>query len=694
MGNKKRVLFVGENPYGFSGNSHMMAAVLSQVNTKKYDSVCFGSLNVKWQYTNVFSRPDLFVIPGADVSRGDPWGKARLIEILDNHDFDVVFMVGVDIWSYSEVMNHIENLRNSKRFKWVYLFPYDLKMLREDWVNWIEQFDLPLVYSQYGYDMLKEAVPNVQYFRPNLKDKERFIRLTPEERKACRVKYFQTADVDNGTFFGFIGNNQIRKDPQTLIKAFSLLRKEVPNVYLYMHTDFSQGAYNLHQYCVDCGLEKGSIFIRGPVLEYSTSQIIELYNSFNYLVNCTLQEGLSWTVVESLLCGTPVIASESTAHIELIQNNYNGALVPCTVPSSIPLTTQRGTSFVDTSGCSAEDMANAMYQAVCMKKQSYEGLSDRALESGRKWVEGIDDVNKVLAQATKTTAIVKKKKKEAVLFVQHSSAGDVFMTTRCFKGIKERHKGLPLHYMTQTKYQDIIKGNPYIEEILDFDESKWGQYQFVYNPHKDRIMPGHWGRNANSILADFYWKIVGVEPDDFYIETKQPSFSEEKMFNVAPYQICIVHTTGGVPYYRTYKFMDQVIDELNDLNLFFIQLGGKNDYPVANAHDFRGLSFNESAWVMSKASLAITVDSFMSHLAGAFRVPQVCLFGSGNAAVVKPWVEKDSDLICMSPDYVRDCPGLGPCSGVVDCPVPCTGRHDPRDVAKNLEQLFLNKYGV
>jgi ADP-heptose:LPS heptosyltransferase len=38
----------------------------------------------------------------------------------------------------------------------------------------------------------------------------------------------------------------------------------------------------------------------------------------------------------------------------------------------------------------------------------------------------------------------------AILFGQHSAAGDVFMTTKALPGIKERHPGLPLVYMTQT----------------------------------------------------------------------------------------------------------------------------------------------------------------------------------------------------------------------------------------------------
>ena len=119
-----------------------------------------------------------------------------------------------------------------------------------------------------------------------------------------------------------------------------------------------------------------------------------------------------------------------------------------------------------------------------------------------------------------------------------------------------------------------------------------------------------------------------------------------------------------------------------------IQLGGDMDYPAEADIDLRGvLNFRETAWVMSKATIAVTVDSFISHLAGALGVSQICLFGSGNHNVVRPNQLKGV-LFCMTPDYVMDCPGLGPCSASVrDCALPCTGLHSPTDILSNIARL-------
>jgi len=338
-------------------------------------------------------------------------------------------------------------------------------------------------------------------------------------------------------------------------------------------------------------------------------------------------------------------------------------------------------------------------------------------ESGRQkylqWEKGCTKItnllNMVVADAEKPIVVKRTTVEKKILFAQHSSAGDVFMTTKALKGLKDRHPGLPLVYMTQKKYQDILVDNPNVDEIIDWDESHlYNKYQFTYNPHGDRILPGHWGRNSNSLLSDFYWKILGVPNGGFFIELVQPNMfmlDEEYGYIKSiggwhppkdePKEIVIVHTTGGDPEFRTYKYMGDVCSTLREINKYItVQVGGENDYPAGADIDLSGkLSFRETAWVMSKASLAVTVDSFISHLAGALGISQVCLFGSGNYFVVKP-DQVGGELICLNQDYLKYCTGLGPCSGAVkDCPVKCSGRHSPEDILKAID-LIENRRAV
>jgi len=231
---------------------------------------------------------------------------------------------------------------------------------------------------------------------------------------------------------------------------------------------------------------------------------------------------------------------------------------------------------------------------------------------------------------------------------------------------------------------DILKENPYIEKVIPWNDDLYNnrrdRYEIVYDIHNEIILPGSWGRNCNSLLSNFYWKLLDVEKGSFFIK--------EEPFELKKDNILIVHTTGGDPHFRTYKYMVDVCDYFRN-RYTTVQVGGVKDFPANADIDLHGkLSYNQTAYVVKQAKCAVTVDSFVSHLVGAYGIPQVCLFGSGNHYVVRP-EQVSGKLICLIPDYLLDCPGLGPCSGCVkDCPAPCTGRIDPKEVIKSVLNLF------
>jgi ADP-heptose:LPS heptosyltransferase/glycosyltransferase involved in cell wall biosynthesis len=691
----KKILLVGEHPYSITGNGNMMRAILNQINFNEYETTCFVANDPgAWEiphtlpYKTVLAQ-DLEAVKRSTNERViDPWGKQKLAELISNSAFDVVLTVGLDIWRYAEAFGVLMKLRDDKRFKWGAIFPFDLQNLRSDWTKWISIHEYPCVYSMYGFNKLRPMVHNLRYFRPPLADSELFVPI--EDKKGLRRKKFPS--VDPNTFiFGFVGSNQTRKDPQAFIKAFSLLKKDTDRkLVLYLHTELGdQRGYNLYQYCLDCGLSTGDVLAKQG--KYDRHSMAEVYNAIDCLVNCTMQEGLSWTPLEAMLCGTPVIVSDSTSHPELVGDA--GVLVPCETPTYLQVVGKTGPTYVDAKCCKAEDIYLAMKSVLSESSQfGLERMKQGGLARAKEWISGVSDVNALLSEMTNKDLRFMKKVIRAILFIQKSSAGDVFMTTRCFKGLKERHPGLPLIYMTSPQYMNIVEGNPYVDRIIPYGDIN-DQFEAVYNPHGERILPGHWGKNSNSILSDFYWKILRVEPDDFFIRRTRPSI---RFDNGAPFKleewienkdICVVHTTGGDAQFRTYKYMADVCEGLKD-RYFTVQVGGKDDFPAGADLDLRGrLTFQETAWVMERASVAVTVDSFVSHLAGALGIPQVCLFGSGNVYVCRPNQLK-GELVCLVPDYIRDCKGLGPCSASVrDCPHPCTGIHSPETILETIKEI-------
>lgn len=687
---KKRILFCGEAPQSTTGNAGMMRGILDQVDTSIYDISCFGFNDVKIVGETVFTRPPCQFIP-AQV-QGDFHGRHKLLDILSLTDIDYLMMVGIDIWEYVNIFGNIKKIQATKGFKWIYLFPYDLNHIRSDWVEWIKNIDYPCVYSEHGYNLLKEHIPNITYFRPQLFGAKNYMAFPRDKHLAVRHQYLPGLK-DDEFLFGSVGQNQIRKDPLRLITAFADVVKTRPEAKLYLHTPMNKGTYNLNQFISDSELPAGSVFCKPDEIRYSQQQMIEFYNSFDCYINCSLQEGLSWTIIEAMLCGVPFIASWTTAHKELLRNAGVGVL--CDNIAYLPTVGRQGQAWVKTDCCKVNDIATAML-SVMENKDRQEQLKEKGLIAGKKWVEGCHNINELFAEIeAETRQVIVESKKNRVLFMQHASAGDILMTTRCLKDLKKRHDGWPLDYMTQEKYSDIVTGNPNIDNVIGWDETLAKSYNVVYNPHKDRILPGHWGRNSNSILSDFYWRILEVEPEDFFIEKVKP---EDKIANFiedlsqeGKKPIVAIYTTGGggTPF-RTYKFMGDVCKDLGD-EYITIQLGGPGDFPGGADYRIVGLTFRQEAWVVSHAKYGIAVDTFGAHLLGALGKSLIMMPGSSNHNVVQPKVMNGGNVICLPPDYVKYCIGLGPCSGgVLECPAPCIGRIRPDEIMaafRDLERL-------
>lgn len=675
----KRVLFIGEHPLSMSGNGAMMEALLSKVNHKEYTPVCFAFESTLVDPIMLVPKPIPFsIIPSPHFKRG---GHSKLLSILRRVEFDAVVFVGIDIWEYNEIRKDIQAILRPKNTPWISIFPYDIQMLRKDWVDWIRHFDYPCVYSKYGFNLLKEEVPNIQYFRPPLQGAGLWRKFDEEEREVSRKKYFPIINED--TFlFGFIGSNQIRKDPQLLIQAYSIVKKELPekDIRLYTHMDINSH-FNLKQYALDCGIKSNELLAKKSGTQTALIGMVNLYNSLDCLVNCSLQEGLSWTLVEAMLCGVPFIASETTAQIELLETA--GFRVPCEHPTYLPLFGNEGHTWIDAKRCKVEDVAQAMID-VAESEDLRKELSLQGLKAGKEWLEDVSDINKLINEACKPKVIIVQSIREAILFAQHSSAGDVLMTTQCFKGIKEKHPDLPLVYMTSEQFINIVEGNPYIDEIISWDESKLrSAFKVVYNPHGEKILNGRFN-TLNTKLYEMYPYFCKVDPDVMFIYMEDIRKDlREQIEDLGDY--ILVHTTGGADS-RIYKHMDMVVSNFKGYEV--VQVGSNLDLTCHKTTlDLRGkLTWREAAHVMFHASAAVVIDSYPAHLAGAMDTPAVVLFGPAPARVTAPRSDK-VQIICLEPNHLDVCPQMGFCYGA-ECSSPCINTISPMRVRSELQKLL------
>ncbi len=453
----------------------MLNVLLNQVDIEKYEFAVFACTSIGCPVI-----ADYLLLEGG-CNPYDEYGGKQLVNFLDKNKFDIVCFVGLDVWRYSKVYPELISLKNRDKFKWVSIFPYDAINIRQDWLTLFSPIDVPCVYSEYGFSLLKETIPNLLYFRPSLYDAEKFVPFSEEKRNDIRQKLFQNHGLEEKFIFGFFGNNQIRKDPLRLIKAFFEVHKEFSKTSLYLHTNLEQGVYNIEQYIRDCGGKIGDILIKKQKHDYTTKSIVEAYNAIDCYVNVSLQEGLSWTVLEAMLCDVPVIAAHNTAHIELLSEGA-GIGVPSSEIAYLPVLAANGAStFIESRACNYASLVYVMKSV--MDKNIRNNLREKGIQKAKKWLESVSNINDILnIEIVQTPVkITTKEKINKVLFAQHSSAGDVFMTTRCFKDIKKRHPDIPLVYMTQKKYQNIVEDNPFIDTIIYWDSGNFKNYKYFYN---------------------------------------------------------------------------------------------------------------------------------------------------------------------------------------------------------------------
>jgi len=665
---KKRILFVGESPYGNTGNSHMMNAIIKQVDQSKYEVACLTAFDI---IPDIYPQDNTITFFSAQ-----NWNTNKLIEVLSKFDFNYVFFVGIDVWRYQEVYPYIKKIQEIKKFILIGLFPYDLHVLRFDWITWFNFFDVPMIYSEYGYTMLKSWVNNVRYYRPPMSNHSEYY--ITENRKEVRKSLFSSLREDQKVI-GFVGVNSIRKNVPLLMKAVSEVKKVqgFEETILYLHTEINEeGVYDIPQFAFDLNYNTGALLMKSRGKEYTTEQMRNVYNSLDFFVMPSMQEGLSWCPIEAMLCGVPTIVTDSTAHKDLPNELVNK--VSCDQFSLVPMKAGRGNHWIESRTPSLNNLVDVIVDSLTQE----EWKREEARTWAKDWCDNADDINKLLEDISPKVNVKLKKKKKEILFAQHSSAGDVLMTTACFKGIKERHKNNTLVYMTQKKFMNIIEGNPYVDKIIEWDEKEANNYDVVYNPHGEKILPGGWN-NLDTPLYSMYPYFTKVKADKITICQKKPKAK-------LPDEYIVVHTAGANKKYRTYNHMDIAI---NKIPIPVVQIGSLDDKVCHNADfDLRGrLSFQESAWVVAHSRLCICVDSFVSHLSGAVGTPVVVLYGPAPARVVGPCGDKDK-IVNIEPDHLDVCKIMSHCWGAPRkeqlCQTPCINTISPNRIKKAIKSFI------
>jgi ADP-heptose:LPS heptosyltransferase len=266
-------------------------------------------------------------------------------------------------------------------------------------------------------------------------------------------------------------------------------------------------------------------------------------------------------------------------------------------------------------------------------------------------------------------------KKTKFVLIRLSSIGDIVLTTPLIRSLKEQVENAEIHFVTKSKYVDLIVANPYIDKLHVLNhrirallqELKEAKPDFVIDLHQNfrsfrikqslgipsfsfrKLNIRKWIRVRlgidllpNDHVVDRYFKAIrrfNIFPDgkglDYFIPEGQ-SYESSRLPEVFRNGF-VAFIIGGT--YLTKRLpVNKIIEICNNIEYPVILIGGKPEEPESltipgNVRNpilnLTGkTSINESASLIQQARVVLTNDTGMMHIAAAFEKKILSFWGN------------------------------------------------------------------
>ncbi|MBU1176930.1 MAG: glycosyltransferase family 4 protein [Patescibacteria group bacterium] len=204
-------------------------------------------------------------------------------------------------------------LKKSKR--WWHLFWYNglLLFLSKFLVNKAD--GIRVVSSGIKDKLIKAGVPkNKVKIIPTLVDLEKF-----EKYNSTRVKKLKLENKNHKMIINVGLRDPSAKDYPTLFKAINLVYEKYRNLAFYQI-----GA----KICLQEKIKGDDNLILNSLGETGQKELINYYYASDIYVSSSCNESLGKTLIEAMVCGLPVVATNTTGSKEIVIDGKNGFLVP------------------------------------------------------------------------------------------------------------------------------------------------------------------------------------------------------------------------------------------------------------------------------------------------------------------------------------------------------------------------------
>ncbi len=246
------------------------------------------------------------------------------------------------------------------------------------------------------------------------------------------------------------------------------------------------------------------------------------------------------------------------------------------------------------------------------------------------------------------------------------TVGDIVLGNVLVKNIKRQFPDIALDYVVEKKYEDLIKFNPNINEliIVENTENEYDtilklisdtKYQRVFFPQQTNAIDNSWHQSlqfGKSHLLNFYAKRCNIKILDYKIEL----FTDNQISPVLNFQNrrpnIWIHTTTLADV-KDWDRFGELVYELKNLKLNVYQIGLPTDKRITDVPLIEASLLTIMKYFQhNECDLFIGLDSGLSYIASAFNVPQICIMGATIPETSAPY--GDNVIIILS-DNLKEC---------------------------------------
>lgn len=262
-----------------------------------------------------------------------------------------------------------------------------------------------------------------------------------------------------------------------------------------------------------------------------------------------------------------------------------------------------------------------------------------------------------------------------ILIIRFSSIGDIVLTTPVVRCLKQQLPDVELHYLTKPAFEKLLEPNPYIDKIHTLQDSlsdtakqlKQERFDWVIDLHNNqrtlllKTMLGRPSRSFNKLNVE-KWLMVQLKwnclPNEHivnrYLETIAhlgikndeaglDHFLPQEVIDNPPdvpgtFEQAYVAIAIGAQHATKKLPTEKLIELCQKLDKPIMLLGGPTDEATgatiskaAGNHVWNAcgkMSLQESALMVKNATVIITHDTGLMHIAAAFQKPILSIWGN------------------------------------------------------------------